>query len=671
MQFEVYKNGENLFYIDYYVAVAFGVGELLDTYVIGDRTFVKANEGDINTIIDISKNTETPYVPVYFNLNIPAIKAKDEVQFEVYQEDNTFYIDYFVAVAFGIGISKNTRTIGKREFVEVSEKEISNLIEISKLTDTTYIPVVFKLQTSKTDKDSIETVDFEVYQKDGNYLVDYIVAVSFGVGTPSKLQKIGNRTFVEINENELNKIIDHSNKTNTPFVPHFFNALDTKQVAKLLVYKDENGELYIASNAADVLGIKILCLDNIRPKELHSRITKEDLEKIIEDGKAVGIEIQPEYIELNNKKERRKDNNIKVISTSNRLFLPATICEEYSLGNKDVSIKIDGILYYETNSNEIDEVEDKGNKVLIERYRDLPLDVKPKSNDYPILEAYKNIENGELFLEDGVCAYCDIGIRNDATYINGKRCYKVNEQEIEIASKLLNATAVIKYFELEKTEVHEERNNKEELTIIKANSGMYLEEKIAESLNIYSNRTKTIKGKIYYRINENTIERLNNKYTIKYEGLPQRTAQFIVCTLEDNVYIDEYIANLFKYTSIGPKVRIEGKVYYHVTREQVDKVISVTSNLDTKLVPTYRAIKLRTNEGRKDSKFSDDDYLDELIPGTNVYKPRYRKYDESVEDYEYFLTRYYLTFFPNAKLPSKYRLKKEEINQDTNASRTR
>jgi len=87
----------------------------------------------------------------------------------------------------------------------------------------------------------------------------------------------------------------------------------------------------------------------------------------------------------------------------------------------------------------------------------------------------------------------------------------------------------------------------------------------------------------------------------------------------------------------------------------------------------YRGIKLknRKQQGIKSEKFEEEDYSNELIPGTNIYKPRNRRPEESIEDYEYFLTRYYLTFFPNAKLPSKYRLKKDEIIQDTNANRTR
>jgi len=605
MQFEVYKDGDN-FYIDYYVAVAFGVGDLLDTVNINTRVFVKANQLDIDNLVEISKNTDTIYEPVYFNLNIPAIKAKEDVQFEVYDEDGTYYIDYYVAVAFGIELTGESRMIGNREFVKVTEKEISNLIELSKLTDNTYIPVVFKLQNTHSDKDDIETVEFEVYRKDDNYLVDYIVAVSFAVGDPAKLQKIGNRTFVEITKEELDNIIDYSNQTETPYVPHFFNAIDNKQVAKLMVYVDDNNELYIASNAADVLGIKILCLENIKPNELHSKITEDDLNKIIESGKELGIEIQPEYVEL---EKNIKKNNHK--------------------------------------------------------------------EELVILEAYKNIETGELYLEDGVCAYCDIGNREQATYINGKRCYKVLENELSIAANALNATAVTKYFELEKTEIHEERQErieqKETITILSAKSGFYLDQNICEANNIYSNKEKIINNNNYFRINQNNVDRLRSKYNIEYKELPQKVAQFIVCTLEDKVYVEEYIANLFKYQSIGHKVRIEGKIYYEVTQEQVDKIINITSTLDTKLEPMYRGIKLknRKQQGIKSEKFEEEDYSNELIPGTNIYKPRNRRPEESIEDYEYFLTRYYLTFFPNAKLPSKYRLKKDEIIQDTNANRTR
>ena len=605
MQFEVYKDGDN-FYIDYYVAVAFGVGDLLDTVNISSRVFVKANKLDIDTLVEISKNTDTIYEPVYFNLNIPAIKAKEEVQFEVYDEDGTYYIDYYVAVAFGIELSGESRIIGNREFVKVTEKEISNLMELSKLTDNTYIPVVFKLQKTHSSKDDIETVEFEVYRKDDNYLVDYIVAVSFAVGDPSKLQKIGNRTFVEISKDELDNIIDYSNQTDTPYVPHYFNALDNKQVAKLIIYKDENNELYIASNAADVLGIKLLCLENIKPNELHSKISKEDLNRIIESGKEIGIEIQPEYVDLE-KKEKKHNHTDELV----------------------------------------------------------------------ILEAYKNIETGELYLEDGVCAYCDIGNREQATYVNGKRCYKVQENELSIAANMLNATAVTKYFELEKTEIHEERKEPEEqkqtITILSAKSGFYLNQSICENNNIYSNKEKIINNNNYFKINQNNIDRLRSKYNIEYKELPQKEAQFIVCTLDDKVYVEEYIANLFKYQSIGHKIRIEGKIYYEVTQEQVDKIVNITSTLDTKLEPMYRGIKLKSKkqEGIKSDIFEEDDYSDELIPGTNIYKPRYRRPEESLEDYEYFLTRYYLTFFPNAKLPSKYRLKKEEIIQDTNTNRVR
>jgi hypothetical protein len=191
---------------------------------------------------------------------------------------------------------------------------------------------------------------------------------------------------------------------------------------------------------------------------------------------------------------------------------------------------------------------------------------------------------------------------------------------------------------------------------------------------ISSAKEKVIDGNKYLRVHQKDVDKLRKNYTINYQELPQKTAKFIVCTLDNDVYIEEYLMNLFKFSSTGTKVRIEGKIYHPVTQEQIDKIISITSTLDTKLEPVYRGIKLRQEkkeevEPVKDDRFSEDDYSDELIPGTNIFKPRNRKADESTEDYEYFLTKYYLAFFPNAKLPSKYRLKKEEINQDTNASR--
>lgn len=667
MQFEVYKDKENKLYIDYYVAVAFSVGDLTRTITIGDRSFIEVDELEIDTIEEISNNTETPYTPVYFYLNEMPKKKQNVVQFEVYNDDGTYYIDYYVAVSFAIKISEDTKTIGNRQFVRVEEKDIKQLIDVSKFTETVYSPVEFKLYNHPTRRDSIEVVDFEVYVKDDKYLVDYIVAVSFGVGSPHNLQKIGNRTFVEINKEELDTIIDRSNETEIPYIPHMFNAVNTKHIAKLLVYCDENDEYYIDSNAADVLGIKLLCLDNIKPYSLHSHITKEELNKIIEDGKDNGIEIEPEFIKLrnNNKKEISNDKNINIIKTSNRLFLPEDLCEEYALGNKDVSIKIDNKLYYETNDNELNELKNNNYKIDINEYKDLYLDVKPKKEELVILEAFKDIENSELYLEDGVCAFCNIGRRTNAVFINGRRCYQVEDDDIRLAAKLLNAVAVTKYFSTEKTEVKKE---KETLTIISTASGLYLDEATCIKLSIPSNKGKTINNKMYYRINEEAINRLSHEYELEYKEMPQKVAKFIVCTLEENVYVEEYLAKLFKFNSLGQKVRIEGKIYYQVTPEQIQMIIDITSKLDTKLEPEYREIKIRENkpQGMKNPKFNEDDYKDEFIPGTDIFKPRDRRYDESTEDYEYFLTRYYLTFFPDLRLPNKYRLKKEEINQDTN-----
>ena len=666
MQFEVYKSKDNKLYIDYYVAVAFGVGEVTKTVTIGNRSFVEVNELELGLIEKISNETDTPYTPVYFNMLEEATTETRTVQFEVYNDNGTYYIDYYVAVAFGIGSYTEIKHIGNREFIRVDKQDIKNLIDVSKLTNTIYSPVEFKLYNHPAKKDSLEVVDFEVYRNKGKYLVDYIVAVSFGVGNPADLHRIGSRTFVEIDGNELREIEEKSNETDTPYVPHIFDAINTRHVAKLLVYCDDYGNLYISSNAADVLGLKLLCLENIKPNGLYSQITREDLDQIIESGKDKGIDIEPEYIEF---KHNNKDinKNIKVINTSNRLFLPKEVCEKEALGNKDVSIKVDGNVYYETNNNELDNLP-SDYKVEIDNHEDLYLDVKPKRDELVILEAFKSIETGELFLEDGVCAYCDIGNRTNATYVNDRRCYTVEEDELKKAAKILNAVAVTKYFSNEKTTV---RSEKETLIIVSANSGMYLDEATCIKLSIPSNKGKVIDNKMYYRISKDSLNKLNNEYNLEYKTLPQKVSKFIVCTLGENVYVEEYLANLFKYESLGQKVRIEGKIYYQVTPEQVQKMINITANLDTKLEPEYREIKIRDNnnnksEGRKDPKFNDDDYLDELIPGTDIYKPRYRKYDESTEDYEYFLTKYYLTFFPNAKLPSKYRLKGEEINQDTN-----
>ena len=45
--------------------------------------------------------------------------------------------------------------------------------------------------------------------------------------------------------------------------------------------------------------------------------------------------------------------------------------------------------------------------------------------------------------------------------------------------------------------------------------------------------------------------------------------------------------------------------------------------------------------------------LDEYIPGTNIRKPRYRKVNETDEEYEKFLEEYYSKYFTEEQMGRK------------------
>ena len=108
---------------------------------------------------------------------------------------------------------------------------------------------------------------------------------------------------------------------------------------------------------------------------------------------------------------------------------------------------------------------------------------------------------------------------------------------------------------------------------------------------------------------------------------------------------EEYVEFLERYYNYYFRdAAVHSNTTYRLTRDQIIQDLPI---YQTEEVP-----------------FTEEDYSDEYIPGTNIRRPRYRGIYETDEEYVEFLERFYNHHFPNRENYSTYSLTRDQIIQD-------
>ena len=117
----------------------------------------------------------------------------------------------------------------------------------------------------------------------------------------------------------------------------------------------------------------------------------------------------------------------------------------------------------------------------------------------------------------------------------------------------------------------------------------------------------------------------------------------------DEYYVRRYTIDRFKLQSanLENEVRIQGSLCYKISDKDVERI---KENANNKFSPYKADIKDISLENITTNGISPEDTKEELIPGTNIKRPRDRKENETDEEYESFLENYYKIVFPSNEI---------------------
>lgn len=244
---------------------------------------------------------------------------------------------------------------------------------------------------------------------------------------------------------------------------------------------------------------------------------------------------------------------------------------------------------------------------------------------------------------------------------------------------------------------------KNELAIIKENAKK-LPVLIKDYDNVQMKYTPTSAPKDMEEVKD---ENLNSEESIINPNINERIVIFKDKDTGD-LYIREYVKqkfkDRFKLDTYGEGVRINGSLCYKIDQDEADYIINNANNdfspyltrIDEVELPKEKeysaddynivqeAFDELVNNGYKpgteefaeavnnigsvvenEFEIGPDDTIDELIPGTNIKRPRYRKNHETDEEYEEFLKNYYSKVFPQEEDDKDKKSEEEDLGNTT------
>ena len=129
------------------------------------------------------------------------------------------------------------------------------------------------------------------------------------------------------------------------------------------------------------------------------------------------------------------------------------------------------------------------------------------------------------------------------------------------------------------------------------------------------------------KVDINTLKPANEKVTL-FKDIDTK-----------DYYVRRYAVDRFKLESVdfADKARINGSLCYKISASDVEKIKENANNEFSPYITSEKEVKVEKGL----DEISPEDTKNELIPGTNIKKPRDRKDGEEPEDYKNFITKYY------------------------------
>jgi len=364
-----------------------------------------------------------------------------------------------------------------------------------------------------------------------------------------------------ITSDELESIKENYEYINPNILPKRIKCIENENNTReiFLVYKTKEG-MYL--NKEKALKFKI---GNLKAKKLIEgqiciKVSEEEIHNIEKENPN-----QKAFFKLFNTNKREF---FTVYTVKNNFYLNEDLCKIYNIGDRKNKKYIKDQKCFKITKKDINSIENDNLKAtytqIFQTQRKLSFNVYVKNNESYILEEICksfNIEN------------------KDIEIIEGYRCCKVSDEDInQIEKTTENCDPKL-------TRRYRNVKTEENFTVLKTKNNLYIPETLSKYVNIDNPKIKIYENKNYILVNENLIDAITiilNKKP-KYKDI-QKETKFIVFNDLIDLYIDEYIAKLFRINYGEKHIYINNIKYVQVIQKDIEYIENITNNLDTKLI---------------------------------------------------------------------------------------
>lgn len=143
------------------------------------------------------------------------------------------------------------------------------------------------------------------------------------------------------------------------------------------------------------------------------------------------------------------------------------------------------------------------------------------------------------------------------------------------------------------------------------------------------------------------MENATTNESIDFNELKPAEEKVTIFNENGNYYVRKYTVDRFKIKTadLDNEVRINGSLCYRINEKDVERIKENANNTFSPYIADIKEINL---ENITTNGIPEEDTKAELIPGTNIKRPRDRKPYETDEEYEAFIKNYYDKVFPQS-----------------------
>ena len=461
-------------------------------------------------------------------------------------------------------------------------------------------------------------VRFNVHCDDGSYYISQSLASKFGIDG-SLIGKPGSGV-VRVSNSDINRIINLTKNDQVRLEPIYTTLTKTQRVASFRVLSDDVN-LFITKHLADQFGINngfALRYDSLSWR----KVTREQINEIIEKTKNSSICLQPEFEHITKEKTTKSGSNKKatptqsmflVLNDGDNLYIQKSFAKQFGIDHGFAFMK-DGLEWTRISKSEVQRIEEltKNNIVSLKaQYRMIDIinnNLKPNTKAFSVVIDLLLDDNHSYIKKEVAKRF---NLTGTVISYDSKEWVRVTKEQLDYITRnyMSRKKVQVEFNRIKMTKSNTLSND--EFEVLCYEKYQYISVDLLEKYNLKTDFVVDFNGKKYCKVSEDTVKKIM-AFSF-YSDVSLRPKNIMISKRDLQLTINYYTVDGLIFVPIdlldleldkmnGKMIRVNGKICISISEQKIDEIRHQLENEGYKVILNKRKVEKINQQEEYDNK---------------------------------------------------------------------